>query len=93
MNNIGLQDVLKIDVEIIDEIDDISKPYVLIIPSRIQMFNSMGIINNEEYNIFKNADNIHDTSIYISSMLKKAFDEVKPLGMKILPYEEELIRR
>ncbi len=93
MNNVGLRDVLKIDVEIIDEIDEISKPYVLIIPSRIQIFNSTGLINNEEYNIFKNADNIYDTSIYISSMLKKAFDEFKPLGMKILPYEEELIRR
>lgn len=93
MNKVGLRDVLKIDVEIIDEIDEISKPYVLIIPPRIQIFNSMGIIDNEEYNIFKNADNMYDASIYISSMLKKAFDEVKPLGMKILPYEEELIRR
>jgi hypothetical protein len=93
MNNVGLRDVLKINVEIIDEIDEISKPYVLIIPSRIQIFNSMGIIDNEEYNIFKNADNIYDTNIYISGMLKKVFDEYKPLGMKILPYEEELIRR
>lgn len=93
MNSVGLRDVLKIDVEIIDEINGISKHYVLIIPSRIQIFNSMGIIDNEEYNIFKNADNIYDTNIYISGILKKVFDECKPLGMKILPYEEELIRR
>lgn len=86
MRKAGVDNLFTKEVIITDNIQEISRKYILGLPPRINVLNSKGKIDETRaanYLIFKIADS-SDNNIYITEKLKKAFQKNKPLGMEII---------
>ena len=86
MKNEGVDNLFEKEVLIVDDLQGISKKYILGLPPRIKAFTSSKIIDENKignYLIFKLADR-PDNNIYIVDKLAKALNKIKPLGMEII---------
>ncbi len=84
MSEVGTEHLLKIDVTITDEIDDITKHYILGLPPRINVLDDFGSIDEAKcgnYAIFKSS-NLSDNRIYITEAMRMVLDKIKPVGME-----------
>ena len=84
MKKVGTEHMLCIEVSITDEIQDITKQYVLALPPRINVVNDYGSIDEARcgnYAIFKSSDQ-SDQQIYITEDMHKVLEKIKPVGME-----------
>ncbi len=84
MKKVGTEHLLCIKVSVTDEIQDVTKQYVLALPPRINVFDDFGSIDETKcgnYAIFKSSDP-SDNRIYITEAMRKELDAIKPIGME-----------
>ena len=86
MKQVGVDNLFEKDVIVLDELQGISKKYILGLPPRIHVFDSNGKFAENRvgnYLIFKAADSV-DNNIYITERLKNIFEKIRPLGMEMI---------
>ena len=86
MQKNGVDNVFLKKVRMIDQLQNLSKDYVLALPPRIDVLDENGTIDEKRignYQIFKT---ISDDEIYITESLKDCFQEQNVIGLEILPY-------
>lgn len=84
MRKIGTDHMLSIEVNITDEIQEVTKNYILALPPRINVLDDFGSIDEAKcgnYAIFKSS-NLSDNMIYITESMRKTLDKIKPVGME-----------
>lgn len=86
MKNEGVDNLMTKSITVVDALQEKSKKYILGLPPRIRVLDSVGKIDEGRlgnYMIFKVLDS-SDNSIYITQKLKDLFDSIRPLGMEII---------
>lgn len=86
MKNAGVDNLFEKEVTVVDNLQDISKKYILGLPPRIRVINSSDSIDENRignYLIFKIADK-PDNNIYIVEKLARVLKKIKPVGMEII---------
>lgn len=86
MKQAGADNLFEKEVIVSDELQGISKKYILGLPPRIHVFDSNGRFDENRvgnYLIFKVADSV-DNNIYITEHLKNIFEKIRPLGMEMI---------
>lgn len=86
MTKAGTDHLFRVKVTVTDEIDDITKTYILGLPPRINVLDEYGHISEEKagsYSIFKSSD-MSDHSIYITYQMRRAIDNVDHRGLEYL---------
>lgn len=84
MKKVGTEHLLCIKVSITDEIQAVTKHYILALPPRINVLNDFGSVGETKcgnYAIFKSS-NPSDNRIYITEVMRKALEAIKPVGME-----------
>lgn len=84
MRKVGTEHLLCINVNITDNIQKITMPYILGLPPRIRVTNDFGSIDEAKagnYPIFKSSV-MKDNTIYITESMYQAMASCKPIGME-----------